>query len=54
VIDPGASRPPSGLNRQHIARGHFKTFTEEAPLFGKWTGMYFWEPQVGATRSAAS
>lgn len=35
-----------GLNREHIARGHFKTFTDEAPLFGKWTGMYYWESQV--------
>jgi hypothetical protein len=42
----GREQAAVGLNRQHIARGHFKTFTEEAPLFGKWTGMYFWEAQV--------
>lgn len=35
-----------GLNRQHIARGHFKTYTDEAPLFGKFTGTYWWESHV--------
>lgn len=23
-------------------RGHFKTFSEERPLFGKWSGRYWW------------
>lgn len=27
----------------HIARGHFATYTEDAPLFGKYTGT-FWRP----------
>lgn len=26
----------------HICRGHFKTYTEENPLFGKHTGTYWW------------
>ena len=30
----------------HIARGHFKVFTEDAPLFGRHTGTYWWAPQV--------
>ena len=30
----------------HLCRGHFKTFSEEAPLFGKFTGTYWWEPQL--------
>jgi hypothetical protein len=30
----------------HICRGHFKTYTEESPLFGKRTGTYWWAPQV--------
>lgn len=30
----------------HICRGHFKTFTPDAPLFGQYVGMYWWEPQV--------
>ena len=26
----------------HLVRGHFKTYTEEAPLFGSLTGTYWW------------
>jgi hypothetical protein len=26
----------------HLVRGHFKTFTEERPLFGSKTGTYWW------------
>jgi hypothetical protein len=33
----------SGLRHAlHICRGHFKAFTDEAPLFGKYTGTYWW------------
>lgn len=28
-------------------RGHFKTFTEDAPLFGKHTGTWWWSPTFG-------
>lgn len=27
-----------------IRRGHFKTYTNESPLFGKHTGTYWWQP----------
>jgi hypothetical protein len=30
----------------HICRGHFKTFTPDAPLFGKLTGSYWWADHV--------
>ena len=30
----------------HVCRGHFKTFDEEAPLFGKTTGTFWWADQV--------
>lgn len=30
----------------HICRGHFKTYTDTAPLFGKLTGTYWWESFV--------
>jgi hypothetical protein len=30
----------------HICRGHFKTFTPEAPLFGRLTGTYWWADHV--------
>jgi hypothetical protein len=28
--------------RLHTVRGHFKTFTPEHPLFGKYSGTYWW------------
>jgi hypothetical protein len=34
--------PPQ--TRLHVCRGHFRTYTTEAPLFGKYTGRY-WIPQ---------
>lgn len=33
-------------NAFHIYRGHFKTYTEAAPLFGKLTGTYWWESGI--------
>lgn len=30
----------------HMVRGHFKTFTQERPLFGRATGTYWWDSQV--------
>ena len=35
----------------HLCRGHFKTFSEDAPLLGHATGTYWWAPQM---RGAAS
>lgn len=32
--------------RRHLARGHFKTFTEDAPLLGKHVGTYWWGWQL--------
>lgn len=39
----GGSRSDSPSRALHIARGHFATYTEDAPLFGKYTGT-FWRP----------
>ena len=36
----------SGSTALHMARGHFKTFTEDAPLMGKHVGTYWWGWQV--------
>lgn len=33
-------------NRIHLCRGHFKKFTIEKPLFGKTTGLFWWDPHV--------
>jgi hypothetical protein len=34
----------------HICRGHFKTFTTDAPLFGKLTGTYWWPQHVRGSK----
>lgn len=52
VIKPTSKRQQSleaqGLweNRIHLCRGHFKEYTPEKPLFGKFTGRYWWQPSV--------
>lgn len=53
VIDGGsggsagsAGQSGDGAGRRHLARGHFKTFTDEAPLLGKHVGTYWWGWQV--------
>lgn len=33
-------------NRLHLCRGHFKEYTKENPLFGKHTGLYWWQPHI--------
>lgn len=52
-IDPSKTRTKtiggpvehdSDPKRLHICRGHFKTYTDERPLFGRLTGT-FWVPQ---------
>ncbi len=34
----------------HICRGHFKTFTPDAPLLGRHTGTYWWAAQVRGSK----
>ena len=36
----------------HLCRGHFKNYTEDNPLFGKYTGRYWWQPQVRGKKEA--
>lgn len=43
-IDGPASS--NGQTRLHTVRGHFKTYTEEKPLYGKLTGTWWWAPSV--------
>lgn len=33
-------------NRIHLCRGHFKTYSSENPLFGKYVGKFWWQPIV--------
>jgi len=37
---------PIHNNRIHLCRGHFKQFTPDKPLFGKYSGLYWWQPCV--------
>lgn len=36
----------------HKVRGHFKTYTEEHKLFGRWTGTYWWMDTERGTMDA--
>lgn len=40
----------AGSTRLHKVRGHFKTFTKEAPLLGKHVGTYWWGYQLRGNR----
>lgn len=41
--NPAAARESAGDPMPfHLVRGHFKTFTDDAPLFGKRVGTYWW------------
>lgn len=40
------NKPALSHNRIHFCRGHFKEYTTENPLLGKFTGLYWWQAQV--------
>jgi hypothetical protein len=43
-------RPAQGsAQRMHFRRGHFKEYTAEKPLFGKYIGSYWWEAHVAGS-----
>jgi hypothetical protein len=47
ILDIHTKGAPGGLRHAlHICRGHFKTFTPDAPLLGRHVGTYWWDPQV--------
>jgi len=51
----GASGSTVGMSdpkRLHLCRGHFKTYTEENPLFGQHVGRYFWQPTIRGDKKA--
>jgi hypothetical protein len=37
--------------RIHFCRGHPKLFTKERPLFGKWDGLYWWDPYLRGNKA---
>lgn len=43
----GGDSAKTGIkHRLHFCRGHFKEYTSDNPLFGKLTGLYWWQPHV--------
>jgi hypothetical protein len=40
------NEPTGEHNRIHFCRGHFKEYTEENKLFGKYVGLWWWQPIV--------
>lgn len=55
VLESEGGASTNGLKKAlHICRGHFATYTEDAPLFGRVVGT-FWKPQhVRGTASAGA
>jgi hypothetical protein len=46
-IRKGSKAAGTGIEKgMHICRGHFKTFTEDKPLFGRVTGRFFFAQHV--------
>lgn len=41
-----ANRLDDHHNRIHFQRGHFKHFSDDKPLFGKLSGIYWWQPHL--------
>ena len=46
ILDEHGATDTGLRHALHISRGHFKVFTEDAPLFGKHTGTYWWSPHI--------
>jgi hypothetical protein len=40
--------------RIHFCRGHPKLFTKQKPLFGKWYGLYWWDPHIRGNNAKGS
>jgi hypothetical protein len=42
----GKTETPDFHNRLHFCHGHFKRFSPEHPLFGKYIGLFWWQPFI--------
>lgn len=50
-VGADALRVPSGQrNALHWCRGHFRTYTDDAPLFGRITGTFWVDPHIRGSR----
>lgn len=45
----GGSEKSDSHQRIHFQRGHFKQYAEQNKLFGKHTGLYWWQPHLRGT-----
>lgn len=53
VLDREGSAESKGLEYAvHTCRGHFKEYTADAPLFGRFTGQWWWSEHNRGTPSA--
>lgn len=43
---PAESSGDEAGSRFHHKRGHFKTYGDDAPLFGRWSGTWWWSDQT--------
>lgn len=50
--DTGVYRGPAEPLPLHIVRGHFKTYSPEAPLLGKHSGRFWWPAYTRGTSEA--
>lgn len=50
----GDTQPSGAKNAYHIARGHFKTYTADAPLLGKHVGTWWWPAHARGSKSAGT
>ena len=46
ILDALKENGKDGAKPFHIVRGHFKTYTQENPLFGSRVGQYYWATQI--------
>lgn len=47
VVPSGAGEP---MTRAHLCRGHFKDFSDDKKLFGRYSGRFWWSPQIRGDR----
>ncbi|MFP4285200.1 MAG: hypothetical protein ACLFQG_06575 [Desulfovermiculus sp.] len=48
----GGQQGTPRTSRLHLCAGHFKTYTSDAPLFGKRTGRFWRQPHVRGDKDA--
>ncbi len=51
--EPRAKNLTGIHQRIHFCRGHFKSYTKERPLFGRISGLWWWQAQVRGQRKGS-